>query len=610
MRWRHFHQAPWDACANPPRVSRMLWLLAFFIPFVRGQTWYPVNVAALVCPGSNGSTEITMNLPSSATNESYYMFTIFRTSLKAGEIHFSVSDASGKEIAQEKVAIAQLAADRRLQELVEGVSLFTLGAFIDGDAAGDVVESRQLEEVTGFDEVEEPGDSDEWRGRQLYSSRRRSSSSFSSPRRRSSFSSPRRRSTPVISPRRRSAVVASPRRRASVDSYPRRRSSSYIPPPAISGYRRRYSGSGVSQPGYGYSNPMSSSPARYGYSDHNSLYRNYGGHQPMQTKYGYSGANAVQGGSGAKIAMALGGGVLAGAASAYLLNRLTDHYNPYSHLHGPLPGLLDPHKLDCVSGLFRGTCDSCVQLYGKEKCTAEFSPAVNISRDDLVTTAFLPSNFTSPITVKITHIGGADYKAEDVCPPVGWTAAEAAVNQTTSGETNSTVWTPSLASVLWIALSPVSVVSTKAPEPHGTSSSAAVVLMSFLASGCCFCCCLGAIAYRVCFAPSKGKHDYSSTSDSEPSSYESSGPGMGYQQGAYGGQPGMYGGGYQQGAYGDQPGIYGGGHPGGMEMQAMQQQFGNDWGSGPGGYAQGGYMPGAPVTGGYAPGGYVPGRPV
>lgn len=67
---------------------------------------------------------------------------------------------------------------------------------------------------------------------------------------------------------------------------------------------------------------------KYGYANQNYAYQNYGGHMPMTTPYGYSGANAYQGGSGSgmKIALAGGAGLLAGIAA----NKLMHHWGGYS----------------------------------------------------------------------------------------------------------------------------------------------------------------------------------------------------------------------------------------------------------------------------------------
>ena len=67
---------------------------------------------------------------------------------------------------------------------------------------------------------------------------------------------------------------------------------------------------------------------QYGYANQNYAYQNYGGHMPMTTPYGYSGANAYQGssGNGMKIAIAGGAGLLAGIAA----NKLMHHWGGYS----------------------------------------------------------------------------------------------------------------------------------------------------------------------------------------------------------------------------------------------------------------------------------------
>jgi len=70
---------------------------------------------------------------------------------------------------------------------------------------------------------------------------------------------------------------------------------------------------------------------------------------------------------------------------------------------------------------FTGTCRECKKLHGKE-CRANVKPDVDINRDDIMTTGFIPDKFTSPITLKFTKIAGADIQPDTAltCPPRGW----------------------------------------------------------------------------------------------------------------------------------------------------------------------------------------------
>merc|ERR1719229_589018 len=112
------------------------------------------------------------------------------------------------------------------------------------------------------------------------------------------------------------------------------------PTPPLANSRRRTSVSPVSPTkpfspnkpwsnhnGHGYGH----GGGHYGYSNPHQAMSNYGGKLPHQTGYGYSGANAM--GSGAKVALALGGGILAGAVGAHLLGQLSPHF---PHIHNPL----------------------------------------------------------------------------------------------------------------------------------------------------------------------------------------------------------------------------------------------------------------------------------
>ncbi|CAE7205571.1 GND [Symbiodinium sp. CCMP2592] len=254
---------------------------------------------------------------------------------------------------------------------------------------------RRLEEE---DEEEEETKEVAMRG---LDSRRRSS--FSSPRRR--ISSPRRRTMTdsrrraVLDSRRRAADT-SPRRRVMADT--RRRSSFFSP-------RRRRGGSGSFVPNNHYSNPLSPSIGHYGYTNPNYAYHNYGGHMPMSTSYGYTGANAYSSGSGMKIALAGGAGILAGLATSHLLH----HYggsNSGGYTHAQMM------QQDCTYGSWSGTCNSCYSQYGANRCALSISPNFDATRDDLMSTGFIPTQVSWPLTVTVTSVSGIDFNPASVCP--------------------------------------------------------------------------------------------------------------------------------------------------------------------------------------------------
>lgn len=96
---------------------QLVLFVASFASLGSSSIWHSVNVGEVNCPGGNGSTKIVMDFPPSASNDTFYVLTIFRTSQEAAELDFTVTDAAGKRIADEKVTLARLAADRRLQEV-------------------------------------------------------------------------------------------------------------------------------------------------------------------------------------------------------------------------------------------------------------------------------------------------------------------------------------------------------------------------------------------------------------------------------------------------------------------------------------------------------------
>ena len=230
-------------------------------------------------------------------------------------------------------------------------------------------------------------------GRRLAETRRLSSRRrFGGGSSYSSYSSPRRR-TPSPSP----APYSSPRRRTGTPSTASSGSA------GVSGSRRRT---------YGYDNKVYNNPSNpgagnYGYTTSGAAASNFGGRIPSSTPYGYTGANAYSGSSGSagKIAMAAGGGLLAGYLGSQLLHNSWTGYNREQMLNMP-----------CTSGSWKGLCSTCVSLHGAKNCNIEISPKIDATRDDLLNTGFTPSNFKWPIQVNITKISGVDFAASLVCP--------------------------------------------------------------------------------------------------------------------------------------------------------------------------------------------------
>lgn len=175
------------------------------------------------------------------------------------------------------------------------------------------------------------GDCERSAERILFSMRRRTSGSM---RRRTGGISPVN-INPMswFSPRRRRAL--SPTAAAGVAyggaavASARRRGTGPTAPVTNSFHRRR------SQGGYGgYSNPYSSYSAPYGYPSSSWAYQSFGGHMPMATPYGYTGASAYSSSSGLPIALAAGAGLLGGYAAG--------HWHGYSQA--------DMYNMQCASG--------------------------------------------------------------------------------------------------------------------------------------------------------------------------------------------------------------------------------------------------------------------
>ena len=216
----------------------------------------------------------------------------------------------------------------------------------------------------------------------------------------STYSSPRRR-TPSPQP----TSYSSPRRRTPSSPSPS--------PPVTTGSRRRTFG----YDNKAHNNPSNPAAGNYGYQTPTAAASNFGGKIPTGTPYGYTGANAYSGssGSGAKIAMAAGAGLLAGYVGSQLLSPSWTGYNREQMLNMP-----------CRSGTWTGLCSTCVSLHGAQNCNIEISPKIDATRDDLLSTGFIPKSLTWPLIVNITKISGVDFDASKICPNASdpsWTSS-------------------------------------------------------------------------------------------------------------------------------------------------------------------------------------------
>lgn len=398
-------------------------------------------------PGvDNISFELNISDP-----QATHILTVFRTAKHNVTMAVSATDANGKPIIAENITLEDHASGRRL-------SLW----------------SSLARRLSTFSRRRSGGSSSSSGGG--WSSRRRSQTSDS--RRRGSPTQPL---IPPTSTRRRTTTTHP-------SSTRRRTTSQFSPNKPWSNHN-----------GHG---------GNYGYANHNQAMSNYGGKLPTQTGYGYSGSGAL--GSGAKIALALGGGMLVGALGAHLLGQLAPSF---PHIHNPL-------DLNCTHGSWFGVCRDCVGRFQAANCDAQLPVSVDIVRDDLMTSGFVPNDFVGPITVTITGLSGTDFDPMQVCPPLGW-----------NEDLNVPAWAPPNNATMILSLTEMSSVNAHANDVPSNSGSetanvvskAAHGLAGFLVLLCCgvSCCVMICCGARQLFSQKKQDHEYSdSSTDSEPGPYQ------------------------------------------------------------------------------------------
>ncbi|CAJ1400649.1 unnamed protein product [Effrenium voratum] len=475
------------------------WLFVFAVRVCCAQSpgfsgvWHYVDARAVVCPGGPGRFSIPMEKPTGFDNLPH-IFTVFRTTNGAVSLGFVARDAAGRMVTDQSGGLnLQPQGYRRLQ-----------GS--DASAEAGEVGVRKL----------------------LFSPRRR----YSSPRRR--YTDSRRRAPTTSSPRRRMTderrrYMSSPRRRY-MDSAPRRRYMDsaprrryYDPSPrrraatmetprrrAYSSGRRRRSSFST------YTNPYSPSIGQYGYSPAYATH-NYGGHMPMTTPYGYSGANAYQGSSGSamKIALAGGAGLLAGYAASHFMNG--GGSNQYQW------GGYDQQQLlnaPCTSGSWSGMCNNCVSQFGPSSCVASLTPKFDATRDDLMSTGFIPAQVAWPLQVEVTQIYGQDFNPALICQPPPPGVAPPPMKQLfltltalpppgagpgtpPNGYQNGPGYAPP-----GPGYAPPGYQNYGEPSSGGVAGAFASAMSSLVAC----CCCCGLCAF--CFFQSKKKPSYGNPSDS------------------------------------------------------------------------------------------------
>jgi len=438
---------------------------------------YPVDAQALLCATTGaGISQTPIPLPKQ-DSESPHIFTFFRLSQKAVNITFNVHDANGALITDQTVSLPDLSAAPSQRRLV----------------------------------VEEESES-----RRLFSSRRRAARSVVSSSRRREPSrtqggqgqyspgqyQPGNANHGQYSPGPNNHGQYSPgqyqpgRTQGGYSQGPSQYTPGQFHGPAVPGYQ--------SHP---YSNPANPSGASYAYSPQHAQ-QSYGGHSPMTTSYGYSGAVTPSSGNGQKIAFAAAGGVAAGLAASYLMGHMTS-------------GRGESKAMDCTGPQdFSGTCDACFEKHGKEACNFQISAEKTFGRDEIVASGFVPSKFTGNLSVVVTRIVGEDFDSSKICPPLDAnsstlkdaSAADAA--NKTDGDAKAVDskmrFSPPPTSALFVSLTKVEAASPVAsdvkPEPESSpprqaEKSAAekvggamsMMLTVLLVLACCGCCCITGI---------------------------------------------------------------------------------------------------------------------
>jgi len=214
----------------------------------------------------------------------------------------------------------------------------------------------------------------------------------------------------------------------------------------------------------------------------------------MSTGYGYSGANAYRANSGAQIAMAVGGGLLAGVGASYA----------YNHLHS----WLGRQSQECwAGGQHYTSCIKCrLEHSPASDCAGHFTPKVDLARDDLMTSGFVPANVTGPLRLIIQEVTGAAFSAEKLC---------SLTNSTENVSSNVSSHTSSALFVTLTRLSSVAAVEERDEAKSHEDFAARLIGAGVLLA----CCCAGLAGCWVCC--NQGKSGSYSDSDSYSSGYGS-----------------------------------------------------------------------------------------
>jgi hypothetical protein len=183
--------------------------------------------------------------------------------------------------------------------------------------------------------------------------------------------------------------------------------------------------------------------------------------------------------------MAAGAGVLAGVGASYAWSRL--HH------------LMKSSSEECWAGEqhFKSCAECRMKHSPASDCAGHFSPQVNLSRDDMMNSGFVPSNVTGPLKLIITEVLGTDFTPEKLCPPSNWTGN---ASGNTSG--NVTGSFPALFVTLTRLASTPVVEDVASAEVHHRSAAHFVVM-----AGLAACLCMGCVACGMHMRRASDDHD-------------------------------------------------------------------------------------------------------
>lgn len=438
-------------------------------------TWHLVDVASVVCHAAGGRSQVEISLDAFPVDQrgDPHIVSFLRTSTQALFMDFLVTDSStpNRTLTAQNVTLQDLGATRG-RKLTSGFEKSIPSEAADLDegeadwmekAAGHVVDvDEESNAEQGSDDA-----SSEPVGRFL---------STSGTRRRSVGSSPSPSSPPFSSPRRRSA------------------STPHSVPASASPSRRR-----TAAPARDW-NPQKPNAGSYGYPSSTAMNSNFGNRPPVTTGYGYSGAGAYTGNSGKNLALAAGAGVLAGVGGSYAYQRLHAWMKTWNHT--------------CIAaGKEYQSCAQCRREHRPASdCTTQISPTVDLARDDIMTSEFVLSNVTGPLTIIFTSLFGEGFTAASLCVPSNATSADNATgNASAVGNSTAMAGHPQvlLVGITRLISKASSSAVAAAAEPGFDAQKKKVVHLAVLAifGGCCCAgCVLIAMLWKTCCAGS-GKDD-------------------------------------------------------------------------------------------------------